>query len=265
MRHFIYFFPGAPGMNPEMLSARGCLDRFTSSPAGAGGLIVHSVSWCAEGPAGSGAMVYAGQEPLTYEPDRFRWARGPDHWVGVDIKLPPLPDDLARDVGIGGEMITLADGQKWKCPRVLIWDQSQRRHRPNVPTSFVPTIVDGTRRLTEKVNAGYEPIMAIAERAFAAFTGERSPGVDEFYFDAVALLAVNHRIGPEEAGLLGLLDEAAILRILELAIDLPGIEEQTRKMSRVGLEFAEPAAEEFSHVFAKEPQVIEEPQVAEGI
>lgn len=242
MRRFLYYFPGTPGMNPAMLAARGCLDRFTYSLGGAGGTIVHTTSWCDAGPVGAGAMVAAGDEPITYNPERQRWIEGLTFWVGCDKDFPPGPDDLAREIGIIGIEAALGDGQAWRVPLVRKWDDQNCSHAPNLPSRIVPVIVDGKREYRRTVNPEYQAIDKLAEVTFDAFVAPEGTSIspEKLFEDAAAFLSVNYRIGVEEIGLLGLLEIETAIEVLKVAIDEPVFRRIGVEMANQGIQSAKP-------------------------
>lgn len=230
MRRFLYFLP-TPGANPQMLAARGLLDRFTVG----GRLIEHSVTPATEC-MGSGCIVAAGTNPPT---TAQRWVEGEKFHVGVE-DLAPRPEDLERPVGIDGYGVLLADGNIWRVPLVHKWDAAELRHVPGVPSAM--TLIGG--RVQYQIRAEYQVVDAIASRLFAAFIEEKTVPMAQLMQDAAALLAVNYRLGVEECGLLGLFDSTNILEVIQAAIDIKALQEQARGLSMEGLVFAEPVIQD---------------------
>lgn len=230
MRRFLYFLPGVPGCNAGMLRDRGLLDRFE---APGGKLISHCITPIDDGPVGLGCIVAAGDQPPDRNPE-MKWVDCDKFWIAIE-GMPPCPGDLEREVGISGHEITLADGCVWRVPLIRRWDAEKFEHVPAVPTSLAPVMKNGKRRYVQKVPARFEAIDALADQIFADFVAEKGSTIDAVCDDAVKFLAVNYRMGPEEAGILELLDAECALRILQLAIDQPTFSAQAADLAMTGL------------------------------
>jgi hypothetical protein len=239
MRRFLYYIPSVPGVNPHMLAELGLLPRFIGA---SGGLIEHVVAGVPDGPAGTGCIVASGGAPIMASEKRV-WVQGERFWTCIE-DLAPGPADLVRELGISGYEVTLLDGNAWRVPLVMRWETERLAHVPNLPKSMAPVLRDGRYVYESKVRAEFAAVLALAERTFAAFVQELSLPAGSVFADAVELLAVNYRIGVEEAGLIGILDGEASKRVLELAIDLPRLQAQAAAMSVDGIEAAEPTIEE---------------------
>src|SRR5579864_8840128 len=189
MRRFLYFFPGCPGMNPGMMKERGILDRFTLR-AGGSKLIEHTVTGLIDGPNGAaGCIVAAGamppsivNRPSSIAPpapshdqrsttDVQRWLTGPTFSVAIEGDAPG-PEDLAREIAIGGYETQLSDGNVWRVPLIRRWNEKLLAHEPNVPCVMAPHLVFGKFQHTRKVRAEYEAIDSLAEWIFHAFVAE---------------------------------------------------------------------------------------------
>jgi hypothetical protein len=239
IRRFLYFLPGVPGCNPAMLRDRGLLGRFRKF---GGGMLEHSISECLKGPGGgSGCIVTAGPGGAEYLPERQRWLEGEKFWVGIeDASFPPRPQDLEREAGIDGYELELLDNNVWRVPLVHAWDEKRAQHRPNLPQVMAPVIESGNTRMQIRVQAEFEAVHELAGRIFQAFAGQATVSLETLFSDAAAILGVNYRIGPEEIGLLGLLNESLAARVLALSIDLPRIEAQAQALAGQGLVVTEP-------------------------
>lgn len=241
MRRFLYFFPGLSGMNASMLSARGLVGRF----AGAGSSLLGYGVTGTTAPQSGCIVTVGGQPPQLPIPDKALWIQGRDFWVACeDPQLPPGPEDVARELGISGYEVPLGDGNLWRVPLLHRWDSNRQGHVPNLPRAMVPIPDNGHSRVEFRVRAEYAVVDAIAHKAFAGFVAQKTMPLDELLTDAAAVLAVNYRIGIEEIGLLGLLDDATALRVLGLCIDLPALEAEARELATQGVEFHEPVVRE---------------------
>lgn len=242
MRRFLYFLPGATGANPETLAKAGLLDRFA---APGGEFMEHVIAYTDAGPAGSGVFVAAGPNPPQYSPDRQRWIEGPTFWAGIeDVDLPPRPEDLQRVIGRAGCEVQAADGSIWRAPMILRFDETTLRHVPNVPTYFAPVCRDGKFDFDQTVDPKYRGVYDLAGRLFQDFAAETAVSLDRLFRDAVQLLAVNYRIGMEEAGLLGLLDVETADAILRVSFDCPTFQKIAHELLHTGEELHVPVTNE---------------------
>lgn len=238
MRRFLYYFPGRPGMNAALFREYGVLDRFEVSR---GEYLTHQIAQLDHGPDGkSGCVVATGDIPPGYDPARQTWADAGGYWVGLEQPWP-APEDLIREMGIGGHQLQLSDGKVWKVPVLHRWDESKLCHVPNLPKTMRPRAGGGGVEYV--VRPEYEAADALAEELAAGFFANRTVQADEAFDRAVKVLAVNYRIGPFEAGLLGVLNDADILKVLAIAIDAPTIEAQAMAMQVDGVEYHEPRIE----------------------
>ncbi len=238
MNRFLYYLP-LPGANPKMLADRGLLGRFT----GPRGLLEHCVVGTDTGPAGRGCIVALGTQPAEYEPltsltGRQRWLEGPDgqYWVGVDTDAIPSPDELIRQIVVEGPTFELADGQLWRIPRLRLWDAERLAMTSTLPKTL--GVVAG--RVVSQVAPGWQAAEALAERTWGRFAAGAPVPIAEVFSDVCELLALNYRIGQEEAAILGILTEEVAVAVLELAIDLPSLRRQAAQMATEGLAESEP-------------------------
>lgn len=237
MRRFLYFLPGLPGANAGMLAERGLLNRFTSSGSS---LLEHCITACPEGPAGGGCIVALGQRPAAYEPGSQRWIEGEKCWVGIE-DAPPRPDDLVREVIISGAPMQLGDGEFWTAPIIRRWNGAW--FVPNVPQAMGKVTKDGRTGVEFRIRPEYAGVDEIAGRMFELFLAGSAVSIDQLLQDASELLAVNYRIGPEEASLLGLFDEKNAVAVISQSFDRATIEREAAERSIAGLEYSEPMIE----------------------
>ncbi len=251
MRRFLYYFPGRPGMNPKLLERYGVLDRFQRTLGGE--LLPMSISSVPIGPnenSRGGCIVAAGEHAAEYAPERQTWAKACagnitgaiDNLAGlffVGLEQPwPAPEDLTREIIITGPTMHLSDGKAWRLPTIHRWDESALEHVANLPKHIRPKL-DGSGALEKVVRAEFQAADLIARELFAGFVASRTLPADEAFAKAARVLALNYRVGPEELGLLGVLNEVNIFQILAEAIDVPAISRQAREARGEGLEPAE--------------------------
>lgn len=236
MRRFLYYFPKLPGMNPRLMADLGVLDRFTFH---GGELREWSVTQVDAGPAGSGCVVAVGAAPPEFVPGKQQWIEGEKFWVGIET-LAPRPEDLVREVAISGYESTMADGSIWRIPMIHRWDAKTMSHVANLPKVMRRVMTDGKPAVQFVIRPEFEKADGIARRAFKGFVESAVVSIDNLMANATELLAVNYRVGLEEVGLLGILDQACAMRILALAIDVPSILEHGQHLSEDGVEYIEP-------------------------
>ena len=278
MRRFLYYIPNVGGANAQMLSDRGLLGRFSQ---GIGRETVeHSVTASIEGPKERGdknpprvgCLVAAGLRPAKFEPDRQRWIpllstshqqpATSNHsfpYVGVeDIAQPPRPADLERESGVAGYDLKLADGNVWRVPLVRRWDAQQLEHVAALPEAITGEAAGGRYRFVTRVRPEFAEIDAIGESLFSAFNTRATTTIEDLFDLASRLLAVNYRLGPEEAMLLGLFTVETAMECLRLAIDTPAMRACGKRIARQGIvprQTARPRAErvEEEKVESREP------------
>jgi len=239
MRRFLYFLPGVSGCNNQMLKDRGLLTRFTTH---SGTAIEHGMTPTVDGPAGSGCIVAAGSEPAAYEASAQTWMEADKFWVGMESALPPGPDDLARDIIFTGYKIVLGDGQTWQVPVIRRWEGD---HHVSALPQTVRNVksADGRNIGVSDISPRYAHMDALADKVWLSFIETRTMPTGEALADCGTLLGFSYRIGAEEISLLGLADEALLIKVLGLCVDSPEIEKRTATQSHQGLEVPEPIIE----------------------
>jgi hypothetical protein len=242
MRRFIYYLPTTAG--PADLHAAGLLDRFASR---SGRLLQHTVSPAHAGPGGEAGGHFVAIGPAAVVSGEQQWSpifsAANDAIVArVAIEaLPPGPSDLARsaDDGLGGYTLTLGDGNTWTVPLVHKWNADAGGHDLHGrAVTLAPVLGQDNRTQIRRVaKKEFAPIDALAARTFTRFATGATISISDLFADAVAFLAVNYRIGPAEAGLLGLLDEDTARTVLGLAIDYPALLRHAQATARSGPAF----------------------------
>lgn len=235
MNRFLYYIPGAPGTNAESLKAIGLASRFVYP----GGAVRFSVAGWDAGPHNSGCCVHAGKDIVTYDPDAQLWQDCGAFWIGVDRQLRPGPRDLEREVGYSGYAIALLDGAEWRVPLVRRWNVAKMEMECALPKVMRPYRENGRFGIRAGVSAQHEEIDRLGEQIFSAFCAQAQWQSETLFAAAAMLLAENYRVGVEEVGLLGLLDEALARRVIGLAIDEPALSAAASDLGRDGVVFAE--------------------------
>ena len=241
MRRFLYFLP-LPGANRGILAERGLLSRFTESPGAGDDLLPHVVSGIDAGPDGQrGCIVALGNQPAPYDVREQFWQPSSNgkFWVGAEKINMPRPEDLERNPGLKGEYIALLDRNAWRSPVILRWDAAGCCHEINLPQSLAPSFENGKCQFKKQVRPPFAATHALAEQIFNDFGNGATISIEEAVDRAARLLGMNYRIGIEEIGLLGLLDNALALKILATAIDLETINAQARALSTQGQQLAD--------------------------
>jgi hypothetical protein len=104
-------------------------------------------------------------------------------------------------------------------PLIKRWDGQY-----NLPQSLAVRTENGKRLTAWRVKPQFDSIAQLSERIAADFL-EKTQGVnksfplDQVMSDCAALLAVNYRVGIDEAGALALLDVESCLQIMRVATD----------------------------------------------
>lgn len=154
--------------------------------------------------------------PLRYEPNAQTWKpiKGEDdiaYWIGWYTDAKPGPMQLARQHGLGGRSVRLADGQEWIVPVVYLVNcecQLPRRYG----------IGDGGQ--TEALVAQeYRGLLEKADQIMDAISQWRDSNKTDLVVDVAMLadalicgLGFNYRLGRAEVLALELLDDKAIAR-----------------------------------------------------
>jgi hypothetical protein len=236
---FLYFLPGPPGANSKMLQERGLLDRFSLR---GGRCIEHTITEVMQGPGGvRGCIVAAGSGVPRLDFEKQRWLEGPKFWAAIE-DMPPGPGELAREIGIEGYEIELADGNRWRVPLIRRWTGSE--HAVNLPKVLVPASAGGG--VSFQVREEFAPIDALAARILSGFLNRETISMERLLEDASAILAVNYRVGALDAGLLGIFTEELAVKVLALCVDLPRLEAHAQRAAMEGVVFTEPVIQEES-------------------
>lgn len=229
---FLYFLPGQKTKpDQERLAAAGVAYAFESAPNFWG---VNS------GPDGQPGVVLSTLDNQRYKPDEQEWLqldRVRCTWIGLPYGAKVSPVDVARRDPLPGDLVELADGQKWLAPvaRAAVPETGN-------PFAYAVNLPQRSTRCEDgywvpgPIVARYEHLWTIAtawhDHYFSApIDGgepdhiEGDPFEGEGCFDrchdyALQCLAANYRIGPAEADFLGLLTVEKAKAVLNTLIDV---------------------------------------------
>lgn len=239
-RRFLYFIPNVGAVNRQVLTTAGLFDRF--APCGKSETCALSFSHLIDGPKGSGCLVGIGSRPCEFVPERQTWHDGGAFSFALeDGALPPGPDDLIREIYLDGEAVPLADGANWIVPRLRLWNAKACESESALPKVMRAELLDGRTSVFFKSRAEHEPLERLAAELWECFVGPNECSVSRAFDACVALLGANYRLGFHELSLLGLLGEANLVHLLEIAIDIPGVREYARELSVAGVCTAVPS------------------------
>ena len=224
MAGFLYFAPARPRVDRAWVTDHGPAYAFDDDDWGR-----MSQGELGQGPGDQRGCLFARRagEPhaLGYAPDRQRWAKAAgsgEYWLGYDTAEPPTPAHLERAEIIDGHLVRLGDGQQWLVPVARMFSGG---------TALPQAIVLGPNG--EKVLRALPAYVAIARHADRVAT-DIHIGMSDGWDIAVEALALNYRIGPDEASLLQLLTTPIVPNVLEALVDVPTL----RAVARQRLEAA---------------------------
>jgi hypothetical protein len=211
---FLYFLPGVGRdvINPADITDAGLhdilRDRMTQTDlSGNGRLAVASVN---NGPAGlNGTILQCVPEDLDepdedappvpapgYYPAKHTWEKVGKYWVGYDPKDLPKPEELERDQLVGASELTLGDNRIWLAPKIRMQEGGHV-----LPDTW--KLVQG--KFVSMIKDDWAWAWDLSAEIWDWFTGQTAKTSPELFQWCVKLLSINYRVGPLEAGLLGLL------------------------------------------------------------
>lgn len=239
MAGFLYYIPAESGCTARVIERCGLAYAL---PADGKGVTTRGCI----GPDGDKGVCAARagedmEQHVGYFADRQTWRKGPEgrYWIGVVNDARPTPEALERAGLTPGYTLPLGDGNRWIVPLVRKVDGS----------TLLPQAmdVDESGALIFHTLQKHDSIVALADRAFRQFRAQcdmeaKLPGAGDVITDqaewwtiAVAALAHNYHVGPQEVGLLRLLRTDTVRDIVGLMIDLPVIlQAASEKKSRPG-------------------------------
>lgn len=257
MSTFLYYLPtpAAPALIAdrtklrEEVRARGLADRFAGAVTGqlardrvvtnhvrtgpddGAGLLLIASPWDGAPPPVStfhaGQQWYPGDEGGGTRvegqtgPGPSTLDSGPSYWIGIDPEHRPTPAGLRRKRLVAGYDWELADGQTWHCPTARQFVLTSRlpmtyRREGGTVSGFVK---EEYRRLWKESEAW-------CVRFLEDYRQHRIVdllGFEGAFAAAALCLGVNYRVAQEELTLLNCIDDEALERIIDAAIDVPAV------------------------------------------
>jgi hypothetical protein len=253
MSGFLYYLPSrSQGLKPAEARAAG-LDYAIDDRLTAVDVV--------RGPDGGRGVLIANPNCISAaecanRPDQQTWAKGPI-WIGMAAASRPGPASLARTRQLGGHVVRLLDGADWIVPIARGWVEEDGDahwyHALPRRSVFIPPedgepgtwqpggVVEAFAPLWELANRWLQAeAEAAAAESHSAEGGAGSASVKaSFDFSgaheaAVEALAVNYRIGPTEASLLGLLSADVCREVLDALVDRPTLVAWLQKKTVLG-------------------------------
>lgn len=225
--HYVIYIPGIRGADPQHLARVGLDSLASDKPP-------EWIECLSSGPDGGFGMVAAwrtgnASKDVSFSLSDKTWTKAPGDgkwWIGE--QQPITPDAIARQQPHPGVWVELADGRRWAVPVV-----NRLPHKYGI---------DGTGSIVARGVNGFEAFCESAAKhatQLCRFLGEvdrlqaMDPGLlIETEFEVtlpdtwrycVDALAINYRLNDALVDHLGLLDEAAMIRIVSATIELPAI------------------------------------------
>ena len=224
---FLYFLPNVfrDSIKPDDIVAAGLnetlRDRMSQTDlSGNGRLAVASVD---NGPGGhNGTILQVLPEeadepdenaaPATapgYYPAKHTWEQVGKYWVGYDPNDLPGPHELERERTIAGRQVVLGDARTWGVPTIRL-----KAGKYRLPDTW--KLVNG--QFTAVIKPDWKWAWELTGEIWDWHSGTVTKTPAELFAWCVKLLAINYRIGPFEAGLLGLVGTEEFESILFCSI-----------------------------------------------
>ncbi len=186
-----------------------------------------------KGPDGKSGLLaapagYKGKLRHDAKDQTWRKAPGGAYWVGRANDQAIGPTELARKERFDGELVELADGNKWLIPRLVGFLEG----RPSsLPRRFD---LDDDGEPLVRIHEKYQDIADRAWTLWLTATGQLGDQPELTYKEELQLatdaLALNYRISHIEAvGLLRLLDTRSLTKVLRSLIDFEAIDEAVKR------------------------------------
>ena len=227
---FRYFIPGVEplALTPQEITARGLQDRLGDLITGQASDQIDGaqVSLVRAGPDGTQGTLIVPLPPCgsvveraDFSTDGQRWVKADrgEYWIGMDNEHPPTPTGMQRPRLVRGVAEKLGDGQVWECPTVR-----SEILQPRVPCSYGMS----GERVIGRVLPQYTEVWHRSNTWCVRLLKEYQEmqivdllGVREAFEASVLCLSLNYRMGVKEATLLQLLDDDALEKIIDAAID----------------------------------------------
>lgn len=194
------------------------------------------------GPDGGIGVVIADAsvpaESLGYYADSQTWRKIPncEHWVGRDGGVI-TPKDLQRTKMLGGHAVTMADGNQWIVPTVIVRKATEDGWPGEMALPRAIGMDDAGNWTRGDVLPKYAALPDICSQWWESLIGSVVAAVnrDECgepreavgvkfvdWFNSVAkILQANYRISGVEVAMLGILDEQCASEVMNAAVDWP--------------------------------------------
>ena len=225
MPQFLYYLPGVRGLfQPSTLEERGLAGVLEPSRI--------RTQEVMRGPDGGPGTIVADAREVDcrYQPEAQDWAeahRG-SFWAGLLRGARPGPADLARDVLYAGYAVLLADGNRWQVPMARDWRGAtalDTRYALTEDGTWGEQVVEKHQAFSKRAEALWLQIEETLAGRVASGDAALSLGVTVSVGDEVDLcceaLAVNYRLGREEASLLGILTRETHAAVVEAVLGWP--------------------------------------------
>ena len=195
----------------------------------------------AKGPEGNekGFIIFdakaaANMAAAVYAPDVQTWRKipGQEVWVGCYTDQGrPSPEDLLRQETLPGHKVKL-DSHQWEIPCCRLFDgESFNSALPQVMELGedgrwnMGSVVEKHRKLWDASSEWFDVVAQLSGEDI-----EPDMTVADVADACVLALATNYRLSAVEVSILGLLTSASRSEIMNATIDLPAIEEWSKKI-----------------------------------
>lgn len=230
---FVYYFPGERRVTAEMIKVEGL--EYALDPGKLTSCQVHG------GPDGGAGVVCGGANVMASRVGHFQqhqtWRKCPrhDHWVGLDQRFIPQPEQLLRPEALRGHLVTLGDGNQWLVPvaRAFFSEGDELRYYCALPHQV--DLDDDGHWVVGDVARTFRHLWDLASKYWdckheSAVEGDQvTLEFDELHDAALTALAANYRLGKVEAVLLELFKGDAAVQVLEALIDAPTLADLIKK------------------------------------
>lgn len=220
--NFAYFVPLPMPLKIEDVRATGLgdvlRDRLTNTDlSGLGRLTIASIT---NGPDGhDGTLLQCRSvvdddedsppQPVGYFPKSQTWIKSGKYWTGYDPNALPTLAELQRDKLVGGFPVVMENGQECICPTIRMSDS-----QANLPDVW--RMVDGKFKTVTKPDWNWA--WDLSGEVWDQFISNSELKLDQAFEWCCKLIGINYRIGPHEAGLLGMLGSTTYREVLHSCI-----------------------------------------------
>lgn len=231
----IYFIPNAKTLNSKLLESAGIADflpnpiarETTAGPTGTAGILV--------------TQQYESTPALQFQPDQQTWLkrdRDGRCWLGVHHGHSVTASMLARESQFEGDRVRLADGSGWVVPRIREFRErdtespfSVQYRLPRSLTYDPETGTFTTGNVISQYRAIADEAIVIGDAVHSQLVGKGSAELPQARIDrfAGAVLRLNYRVDVPELGLLELLDESTLIKVVRAALHLDWFEAALKK------------------------------------